>query len=108
MTISVLKRLSPFLSEIIPVLEKWGEIKLDPQVREKLFKISPATSDRLLALERKKYRIKGRATTRPGSLLKKNIPIRTFSDWDDSRAGFFEVDLVSHDGGNSRGGYPES
>ncbi|HBY58167.1 MAG TPA: transposase, partial [Candidatus Atribacteria bacterium] len=75
------KRLAPFLAEIIPVLERWGEIKLDAEVREKLFKISPATIDRLLAEERKKYRIKGRATTRPGSLLKKSIPIRTFADW---------------------------
>ena len=47
------KRLAPFLSEIIPVLEKWGEIKLDAEVREKLFKISPATIDRLLAREMK-------------------------------------------------------
>ena len=47
------KRLAPFLSEIIPVLEKWGEIKLEAEVREKLFKISAATIDRLLAEERK-------------------------------------------------------
>jgi len=53
------KRLAPFLSEIIPVLERWGEIKLNLQVRKKLWKISAATIDRLLAEERKKYRIKG-------------------------------------------------
>ena len=80
-----------------------GGIKLDPQVREKLFKISPATIDRLLALERKKYRIKGRSTTRPGILLKKSIPIRTFANWDEQVPGFFEVDLVSPDGGNPQG-----
>jgi len=45
------KRLAPFLSEIIPVLERWGETKLNLKVREKLFKISPATIDRLLAEE---------------------------------------------------------
>ena len=39
------KRLAPYLSEIIPVLEKWGEIKLDAKVRKKLFKISAATID---------------------------------------------------------------
>jgi len=54
------KRLAPFLSEIIPVLERWGEIKLSTKVREKLFKISAATIDRLLADTRKRYRIKGR------------------------------------------------
>jgi len=102
------KRLAPFLAEIIPVLERWGEIKLNLKVREKLFKISPATIDRLLAEERKKYRIKGRATTRPESLLKKSIPIRTFADWDEKVPGFFEVDLVSHDGGNPKGDFIQS
>ena len=84
-------------------MEKYGEIKLTREVKEKLFTISPATIDRLLADIRKKQQIKGRSTTRPGSLLKKSIPIRTFSNWDDTRPGFFEVDLVSHDGGNLRG-----
>jgi hypothetical protein len=70
--------------------------------------ISPATIDRLLAPIRKKQQIKGRSTTRPGSLLKKSIPIRTFSNWDDTRPGFFEVDLVSHDGGNLRGDVNQS
>jgi len=78
-------------------------MKLTPKVREKLFTISAATIDRLLADIRKKQQIKGRFTTRPGSLLKKNIPVRTFSGWDNTKPGFFEVDLVSHDGGNLRG-----
>jgi len=73
------KRLAPFLSEIIPVLERWGEIKLSTKVREKLFKISAATIDRMLADTRKRYRIKGRSTTKPGTLLKKSIPIRTLT-----------------------------
>jgi hypothetical protein len=102
------KRLAPFLSEIIPVLEKWKEIKLDAKVREKLLKISAATIDRLLSDTRKRYRIKGRSTTRPGSLLRKSIPIRTFADWDEKVPGFFEVDLVSHDGGATRGDFNQS
>ena len=102
------KRLAPFLSEIIPVLEKYGEINLAAKVREKLFKISAATIDRLLVDTRKKYRIKGRSTTRPGSLLKKSIPIRTFADWDEKVPGFFEIDLVSHDGGAVRGDFIQS
>ena len=85
-----------------------GEIKLSTKVREKLFKISAATVDRLLAKERKKYRIKGRSTTKPGTLLKKSIPIRTFADWDEKVPGFFEVDLVSHDGGAVRGDFLQS
>jgi hypothetical protein len=102
------KRLAPYLKEIIPVLEKWGEIKLDPKVKEKLLKISASSIDRLLAETRKRYRIKGRSTTRPGTLLKKSIPIRTFADWDEKVPGFFEVDLVSHDGGAARGDFIQS
>jgi hypothetical protein len=102
------KRLAPFLSEVIPVLEKHREINLTTRVREKLFKISAATIDRMLAETRKRYRVKGRSTTRPGSLLKKSIPIRTFADWDEKVPGFFEVDLVSHDGGAVRGDFLQS
>jgi hypothetical protein len=102
------KKLAPFLAEVIPVLEKHGEIKLTPEVREKLFTISAASIDLLLADIRKKQQIKGKSTTRPGSLLKKKIPVRTFSTWDDKRLGFFEVDLVSHDGGNLRGDFIQS
>jgi hypothetical protein len=64
--------------------------------------------DRMLAETRKRYRIKGRSTTRPGSLLKKSIPIRTFADWDEKVPGFFEVDLVSHDGSAVRGDFLQS
>ncbi|MBA3061607.1 MAG: transposase family protein [Atribacteria sp.] len=102
------KRLAPFLKEIIPVLEKWREINLSAKVREKLFKISAATIDRLLTDTRKRFRIKGRSTTRPGTLLKKSIPIRTFADWDEAKPGFFEADLVSHDGGAVRGDFIQS
>jgi hypothetical protein len=102
------KRLAPFLGEFIPVLEKHGEIKLDGIIREKLFHISASTIDRLLADTRKKQRIKGRSTTKPGGLLKKTISVRTFSEWDNTRPGFFEVDLVSHDGEQSRGDFVQS
>ena len=55
-----------------------------------------------------RYRIKGRSTTKPGTLLKKSILIRTFADWDEAKPGFFEVDLVSHDGGATRGDFIQS
>ena len=41
--------------------------------------------------------------TKPGSLLKSQIPVRTWADWDDAQPGFVEIDLVSHDGGNTAG-----
>jgi hypothetical protein len=44
-------------------------------------------------------------TTQPGTLLKHQIPIRTFADWDDAVPGFFEVDLVAHCGERNDGDY---
>ena len=97
------KRLAPFMAEIVEVLERHGELDLTPAVREKLLQISPATIDRVLAPERARLKFKGRSGTKPGTILKRQIPIRTFADWDDARPGFCEVDLVAHDGGNPAG-----
>lgn len=103
------KRLAPFMAEAVEKLEKHKEIDLTDNVREKLLKISASTIDRLLKSEKDKARLgKGRKGTRPGTLLKKQIPIRTFSDWDEKRPGFVEVDLVAHDGGNTSGDYAQS
>ena len=100
------KRLAAALPEIIPNLERFGEIKVSKSVREKLLQISPATIDRLLKPEREKHMLKKRIHhTKPGTLLKNQIPIRTFSDWDDAQPGFFEMDLVGHDGGSAAGDY---
>jgi hypothetical protein len=99
------KRLQPILNEIIPILEKHREIKLAREVRAKLLKVSSATIDRLLAEEKKNLSAGSRSHTKPGTLLKSQIPIRTFSEWDDARPGFVEVDLVAHDGGDANGEY---
>lgn len=93
------KRLAPYLPEIIPVLERCGELTRSAAVRQKLLQISAATIDRLLAPLRQRYQLRARSTTKPGTLLKHQIPIRTFSEWTEGRPGFAEVDLVSHDGG---------
>jgi hypothetical protein len=99
------KRLGPYLTEIIPTLERLGELTIDAAVRRKLIAISPATIDRLLAPMRRRYQLKARSHTKPGTLLKQQIPIRTFSDWDEARPGFVEIDLVSHEGGDPRGDF---
>jgi hypothetical protein len=98
------KRLVPFLPEFIPVLEKYGHIVLTDEVREKLLQLSPATVDRLLKETR---RISGRGVgaTRSGNLLKHQIPVRTFADWDDLKPGFLEADLVAHCGTSTGGAY---
>ncbi len=102
------KRLVAALPEMIRVLELFGEIELAPQAREGLLKISSATADRLLAPERKKLTLKARCKTKPGSLLKHQVPIRTYAEWNDLRPGFLEVDLVGHEGGNPRGDFCQS
>jgi hypothetical protein len=55
--------------------------------------------ERLLSEERKKYKLKGKSTTKTGTLLKNQIPVRIFWAWDDKQPGFCEADTVSHDGG---------
>lgn len=99
------KRLAPILPDLIPILQKHHEITLDEVTKVKLLTISAATIDRLLKAERKKYQLKGRSHTKPGTLLKHQIPIRTFSEWSEHRPGFVEIDLVGHDGGNSSGDF---
>jgi hypothetical protein len=102
------KRLGPFMAEAVASLERHGELEVDPAVRTKLLSASPATLDRLLAPERKRLKIKGRSGTKPGTMLKRQIDVRTFADWDDARPGFFEADLVGHEGGNSSGDFCQS
>src|SRR5262249_28624630 len=70
--------------------------------------LSPATADRLLAPTRRVALPHGRTITRPGSLLRHQIPIRTFADWDDARPGFLEIDLVGHGGESTSGEYLHS
>ncbi len=62
-----------------------------------LQKISPATIDRLLAPSRIKYRGRSKSTTKSGTLLKKQIPIKT-NQWDETKPGFLEADTVAHCG----------
>lgn len=102
------KRLVAVLPQMVRALEKHGEIGLKEDVKKKLMIVSASTADRLLKGERKKFELKSRARTRPGSLLKHQIPIRTFADWDDAKPGFLEIDLVGHDGGNTSGDYCQS
>jgi len=100
------KRLAPFLPEIIFKLETFSEIEMKSATKQKLLKVSASTIDRLLKPIKEKLRIgKGKSFTKPGTLLKHQIPIKTFSDWDDSAPGYLEADLVGHEGGNMQGDF---
>jgi hypothetical protein len=99
------KLLKKFIEDNLGILINYDEIKVDEVQKEKLLSISPATIDRMLSKQKKKQELKARCGTKPGTLLKKNIPIRTYADWDEKRPGFFEIDLVSHNGGDPRGDF---
>jgi len=99
------KRLYPFIPEMIQVLKRNGELRVNATVEAQLTQISPATIDRLLEPSRRQNGRKPLSTTRPGSLLKSSIPIRTFADWQENRAGFLEIDTVAHCGESMEGFY---
>jgi len=99
------KRLQPFLPEMIRVLRQHGEQQIDASKEAQLCRISPSTIDRLLRPCRKLGGRRGLTTTRPGSLLKSLIPIRTFADWQENKPGFMEIDLVAHCGETTEGFY---
>ena len=95
------KRLAPFLPELVPALEAEGELRLTPADRTQLLAMGARTIDRrlrLFRLQRDPRNWHGLGTTKPGSLLKHQVPIRTYTPWEDQRPGFLEIDLVAHCG----------
>jgi len=99
------KRLHPFLPEGIIILERCHEISLPPEIKQLLLSMSRATIDRCLKKARFTHPQHGLSTTKPGSLLKKSIPIRTFTPWENEHPGFMEIDLVAHCGSTTEGTY---
>jgi hypothetical protein len=97
------KRLAPIMAELVATLRRFDELDITDETAGLLLAMSPATMDRRLAPDRAKMALRGRSHTKPGSLLKSQIPIRTWADWDDAVPGFVEIDLVGHEGGNAIG-----
>ncbi len=98
-------RLHPFVPELLDRLTRDGELTLTPELDKLVRHVSPATLGRLLAPARATRPPRGATTTRVGTWLRHEIPIRTFTEWDDAGPGFFEVDLVAHCGGSTQGFY---
>ena len=98
------KRLIPFLPTLVEALERHEHLHLTEECRSQLLSMSAATADRLLRSQRKRGQ-RGLSTTRAGTLLKQQIPIRTFEEWEETRPGFLEADLVAHCGTDIEGGY---
>lgn len=99
------KRIQPQIGIAFDSLVEAGQVTNLPALRKRLVQISPATIDRLLKEYKKRPVGKGRSYTKPGTLLKSKIPVRTFADWNENKVGFFEIDLVGHEGGNSQGDF---
>lgn len=87
----------------LPFYQKTYE-KLSDDTVSKLLSISAASIDRLLAPVRIKSRRKGLGGTKPGSLLRTQIPIRTHN-WDICGPGFVEADTVAHCGNSLAGNF---
>lgn len=100
MNLPCAKRLKAGLALWVPAYTEYFGITLPARVVELLATISASTIDRLLASQRSKYCKRGLATTKPGSLLKKHIPIKT-NQWDENRPGFIEADTVAHCGSST-------
>lgn len=99
------QRLVPIIPTYLERLTAFGEIEVTKKERGLLLKISSATVDRLLVHDRKKINIKGKTRTKPGTLLKHQIPIKTWADWDNTQPGFLEIDSVHHCGTSLYGEY---
>lgn len=97
------KRLAPIMSELVPRLRQFEELEISDDTAGALVAMSAATMDRRLAPARAKLALKGRSNTKPGSLLKDQIPIRIWAQWDEAVPGFVEIDLVGHEGGDAVG-----
>jgi hypothetical protein len=96
------KRLRAAMDAELATLQKQGHLPVSAECFEHLQVISASSIDRMRRHEPQTI-LRHRGGTKPGTLLKKQIPIRTFADWDDKRIGFEEIDLVQHDGGNPSG-----
>ncbi|MDP9988332.1 hypothetical protein J2S98_003518 [Arthrobacter oryzae] len=95
--------LAAALPDLVPRLRRFKELNIDAGTAAQLLTISPATIDRRLKADRAKLEPRGRSHTKPGTLLKDSIPIRTWAEWNDAVPGFVEIDLVGHEGGNNQG-----
>lgn len=99
------KRLHPALAQVLANLQRHGHLEgTDPAVISQVLAMSPATIDRRLASARVGV-VAGKtiAHTRPGSMLKASIPMKTWREWNDAEPGFVQIDLVGHEGGDNNG-----
>ena len=101
------KRLKPLIPVLVEAMERHGHLRLGPEIRAGLLAMSAATIDRSLRETRDRAGGQKRRRTAP-SPLRRSIPVRTFSDWDDPPPGVAEADLVAHSGPVTRGSFVQT
>ncbi len=101
------KRLKALIPTLVAAMERHGHLALAPQVRAALMAVSAATIDRVLQVQRERCGASKRRRGAP-SPLRRSIPVRTFSDWNDPPPGFVEVDLVAHSGPTASGSFVQT
>lgn len=98
------KRLRPLIPILLEAMERHGHLDVAPEVKTRLTQMSAATIDRAL----REVKVSGRSPRRQGvagTALRRSVPVRTFSDWDDPAPGYIEADLVSHSGPVAKGSF---
>jgi hypothetical protein len=98
-------RLRPFIPELTRVLRAQEELFIRDDTAAEPGQLSASTIDRMTRRWRQAKRGQGLSLTKPGTHLKNAIPIKTFSEWENSRPGFIQVDLVAHCGDRVEGFY---
>jgi len=97
------KRLRVVIPDFLDSLERHGHLHLDPELRKKLLCVSAATIDRILSPIRMEAHRKIKRGRRSKSYAKREVPVCTFADWEESESGHFETGLVAHNGGSTTG-----
>jgi len=99
------KRLKSLVPILIEAMERHGHLKVADEVRARLLSMSAATIDRLLREVREQSGGRKRRRAVASASLRRSVPVRTFSDWNDPPPGFFEADLVAHSGPRANGSF---
>ena len=105
------RRLAAALPDLIESLERHGERVAEPASARSAAEDQRVDDRSALVGGQAPHAVegtKGRRGTKPGTLLRHQVPIRTFADWDEACPGFVEVDLVGHEGGLGRGDYAQT
>ncbi len=102
------KRLKPLVPILVEAMERHGHLQLAPEVRSRLLAMSASTIDRSLREVREQAGGRRRRRAAPPSSIRRSIPVRTFTDWEDPPPGFVEADLVAHSGPVASGSFVQT